>query len=101
MYFTTQGISFHSLKFIDFVPTRLKKGNLFTPSEYERLDELLGEIDKWIEANPEIMILNVETVVLPNIHHRLEEGSTDPELVARESDGVKTRWHQFFRVWYK
>lgn len=101
MNFSTQAISFHTVKFRDFVPERLVKGNLFTASEYESLDDVLKELDLWIEENPEVMIVNIETVVLPNIHNRKEEGSEDPELVANQHDSSSIRWHQFFRVWYK
>ena len=101
MNFSTQAISYHSLKFRDFVPEQLAKGNLFTPAQYETLDDVLNELDLWIEANPEVMIVNIETVVLPNIHNKREEGSEDPELVANQHDAASIRWHQFFRVWYK
>ncbi len=101
MAFSSQGISYHSMKFKDFVPAQLAKGGLFSKAEYESLQKLLQDLDDWIEQNPEIMVVNVETVVLPNIHAKREEGSEDPELIASEMDGTYTRWHQFFRVWYK
>jgi hypothetical protein len=101
MQFAPQGISYYSIKFKDFVPAQLSRGGLFSPAHYETLEKLLADIDEWIEQNPEIMIVNIETVVLPNIHHQREEGSEDPELSTREMDGVRNKWHQFFRVWYK
>ena len=55
----------------------------------------------WINSNPNIAIMNVETVVLPNIHRYSEGGSTDPELTVSQTDGQKARWNQFFRVWYR
>lgn len=101
MNYSTPGISFHGLRFKDFVPEQLAKAGWFTLAQHESLEELLGQIDRWIEKNPELMIVNIETVVLPNIHHPKEEGSTDPELVANQTDGTRVRWYQFFRVWYK
>jgi hypothetical protein len=37
--------------------------------------------------------------VLPNLHGRREEGTSDPELVV--SMDVWTNWNQFVRVWYR
>jgi hypothetical protein len=44
-------------------------------------------------------VLNVETVVLPNIWSRFEEGSRDPALGI--SGDSPSHWHQFIRVWFE
>jgi hypothetical protein len=43
--------------------------------------------------------VTLETVVLPNIWHPYEEGSSDPSL--RASGEMSTSWHQFLRCWYR
>lgn len=91
----------YAIKFVDFVPARISPGGLFSSAQYETLDKALEEMDKWIKDNPRYTVISVETVVLPNIHSTKEEGSQDTELIILQSDTVKARWHQFFRVWYK
>ena len=50
-----------------------------SPAEYESFDAALIAANQWIKEN-EIRVVNVETVVLPNIWSRYEEGSRDPSL---------------------
>lgn len=86
------------LQFKDFVPER-KGHNIWTGrGKYEPLTYAMQAANTWITANPHIDLLNVETVVLPNIHSSQEEGSEDAELMISAGAGVT--WHQFFRVWY-
>ena len=43
--------------------------------------------------------MHIETVVLPNIWSRFEEGSTDGSLgISGDSPSF---WHQIVRVWYR
>ena len=44
-------------------------------------------------------VVNVETVVLPNIWSQYEEGTTDPAL--HTSGDMASQWNQFIRVWYR
>lgn len=44
----------------------------------------------------QVRLINVETVVLPNIWS--EEGTQDPEL---QIAGGYGSWNQFVRVWYE
>ena len=82
------------LAFKDFKPEIKEKG--FFSNSYEPFKDSLQRANDWISAeNPEV--LNVETVVLPNL--RQEEGSEDPDLCS--SGDFATTWHQFVRVWYK
>jgi hypothetical protein len=82
------------LAFKDFKPEIKEKG--FFKTTYESLNAALQRANDWIGTeNPEV--LNVETVVLPNLHK--EEGSEDPDLYSRGD--FPTSWHQFVRVWYK
>ncbi len=91
----------HQLKFKDFVPKQVKPSAFLTPAVYASMEDTLLELDQWVIAHPDYRIINIETVVLPNIHKAAEKGSTDPELKISQSDGIVARWHQFFRVWYR
>jgi hypothetical protein len=84
------------LRFKDFVPHMLAEPGLFKAGEYESLETALAGANDWIREHG-IQVQHVETVVLPNIWSRWEEGSTDAALGTGESP---SRWHQFIRVWY-
>ena len=86
------------IRYQDFVPKQTKEWGLLSPAEYESFDAALAAANKWIKEN-EIKVLNVETVVLPNIWGRYEEGSADAALAT--PDGTFNTWHQFVRVWYE
>lgn len=86
-----------SISVKDFVPEK-QKGGMFKSSKVEQFTEVLAKMNQWVsEHNP--TIVNVETVVLPNIHESDEDGSTDTELwTGGESS---SRWYQLIRLWYK
>lgn len=87
-----------SLMAKDFVPAK-SKGGMFKSGKIQSFQEILDEANQWIKETPDIKILNVETVVLPNIHESDEEGSLDTELyTAGESS---SNWYQLLRVWYR
>lgn len=89
------------LAYRDFVPKRVAHSTGWFWNKdvfYESLDEALEAVNRWMaEAN--VRIVNVETVVLPNIWEDYEEGSTDAAL--RTSGESTSYWHQFVRVWYE
>ena len=87
-----------SLLFIDFVPEKAK-GTLFKSGKVQKLEEVLEEANHWISENPGIKLINVETLLLPNIHDREEEGSTDTELWT--GGDTSSHWYQLIRVWYQ
>ena len=86
------------LKFKDFVPKMLAQPGLFKAGEYESMEDAMEAANAWISEN-DIQIINFETVVLPNIWSRWEEGSTDASIGT--SGDMASRWHQFLRVWYQ
>lgn len=86
------------LRYHDFVPKQTKEWGFLTPAEYESFDAALAAANKWIKEN-EIKVVHIETVVLPNIWGRFEEGSADPALAM--PDGTFNCWHQFIRVWHE
>lgn len=82
----------------DFAPKK-SKGSLFKSGAVQNFDEVMTAVNSWLAENPSIKLLNVETVVLPNIHEKDEEGSQDTELwTGGESS---SQWYQVFRVWYQ
>lgn len=82
----------------DFVPKMTKPGALFSPAEHESFDVALAEANRWIQEKG-VRVVNIETVVLPNIWSRYENGSNDTSLgTSGESPSF---WHQFIRVWYE
>ena len=86
------------IQFRDFVPKMLTQPGLFKEGQYESFDEALTAANQWIDEH-HISVLQFETVVLPNIWRRYEEGSTDVALGT--SGDMVSRWHQFIRVWYR
>jgi hypothetical protein len=86
------------LQYRDFVPKMTKPAAFLSPAEHESFDATLVLANRWIKEN-EIRVVNVETVVLPNIWSRYEEGTRDASLgTSGESPSF---WHQFIRVWYE
>jgi adenine C2-methylase RlmN of 23S rRNA A2503 and tRNA A37 len=81
----------------DFVPEK-SKGSLFKSGKIQQFDEVLKEMNNWIETN-NIDVVSIETVLLPNIHDSQEEGSQDTELFTGGESS--SHWYQLMRVWYK
>ncbi|MFY0607882.1 MAG: hypothetical protein JXR10_14280 [Cyclobacteriaceae bacterium] len=82
----------------DFVPEK-SKGGMFKSGKIQSFQEILEEANQWIKENSDVKVVNVETILLPNIHESDEEGSMDTELyTAGESS---SNWYQFVRVWYR
>lgn len=89
---------FKMIGFQDFVPQVKESGAIFKRAVMEELNEPLKRANEWIIAH-ELDVINIETVVLPNIHSPHEEGSTDTELVTIGK--FSTNWYQIIRVWYR
>jgi hypothetical protein len=86
------------LRYQDFVPRMTKPAAFLSPAEHESFEAAVAEANQWIADNA-IRIISVETVVLPNIWSRYEEGSADAALGT--SGDSPSFWHQFIRVWYE
>jgi hypothetical protein len=67
------------ISFRDFVPEVTDKGGLFKPPTLEQLSGGLARANDWVASN-KVRVLNIETVVLPNIHSPGEAGSGDSQL---------------------
>jgi hypothetical protein len=85
------------ISFKDFTPNFEKKG-FFSETTYEPFQDCLKRANQWIETEVP-KIINVETVVLPNLWDKGEEGSEDSDLFTGGETG--SSWHQFIRVWYE
>jgi len=83
------------IAFIDFVPQKIRKN--FLISHYENFSRSAEKMNEWLQRNSNYEIINIETVVLPNIHN--EEGSEDTNL--HTSGEMSSDWYQFIRVWYR
>jgi hypothetical protein len=78
-------------------PRGLSESLGLTEPAYETFDDALRAANDWIRADA-IRVVNLETVVLPNIWSEGERGTTDVALGT--ASGWAT-WYQFIRVWYQ
>ncbi len=85
------------LKYRDFVPRQLKAPGIFDQGEHESFDDAILAANEWLVTNS-IKVISLETVVLPNIWSRWEDGSADASIGTGDSP---SRWHQFLRCWYQ
>ena len=83
-----------SLNYKDFFPEVLKSG--FFSTEHEALPSTVARANAWVRDTG-IRIINIETVVLPNI--RSEEDAS--RVGIRTSGEMGSHWYQVVRVWYK
>jgi hypothetical protein len=77
----------------DFLPEVKVRGML--SNEYELLGETVARANAWIAAD-QITVINVETVMQPNLTRR---GRSDENGV-RTSGEHSSFWFQVVRVWY-
>jgi hypothetical protein len=82
----------------DFAPRQLTAPALLRPATLESLDEALAAANDWIETE-KVDVVNVETVVLPNVWSPHQKGTTDPQMITQSEFAVA--WNQFIRVWYR
>jgi hypothetical protein len=78
----------------DFFPTMLKSG--FFSNDYEPLSATVARANLWLRESA-VRVLNVETVVLPNVKN--EEKAS--EVGIRTSGEMSSYWFQIVRVWYE
>lgn len=86
------------LNFKDFVPKEIEAPGVLSPGEHESFDDAVLACNQWLVQNPQVKLISLETVVLPNIWSRWEEGSADASLGT--SGDTPSRWHQFLRCWF-
>jgi hypothetical protein len=81
--------------FADFVPRLIEEGGVFHPEERALVQEAVDRANQWISQN-KVQVLNIETVVMPNIFAAGEKGPQDSSVAVWDYH----RWYQFVRVWY-
>jgi hypothetical protein len=86
------------LRYIDFMPKQVRAPGLLSEGLYENFDAALAAANQWLADHPSVQLLQVETVVLPNLWNDWEEGTKDGSIAT--SGDSPSRWHQFLRVWY-
>jgi hypothetical protein len=91
------------MNFKDFVPHATETHRNFLGIDiaevtFESFPACVKAAQSWI-AEKGIDVINVETVVLPNIYDPVQEGTIDTDLVS--SKETRTHWYQFVRVWYR
>ena len=86
------------IQFKDFVPQVTDGGGFFRMPTIEEFSMALERANEWI-AQDNVDVVNIETVLLPNMHNHGEEGSIDVHLGT--SGEMSSIWHQFIRVWYR
>ena len=84
------------LKYKDFVPRQLRAPGIFEQGDHESFDAAVIAANSWL-SEVDVKLINMETVVLPNIWSKWEEGSADASIGTGDSPN---RWHQFLRCWY-
>lgn len=86
------------IHFHDFVPEMLTPPGFLKVATHEPLQAALDRANAWVQDN-HVRVINIETVVLPNIWSRYEEGASDPALGT--SGESPSQWHQVIRIWYE
>jgi hypothetical protein len=86
------------LAYEDFIPQQTSGPGFFTSAQYESFDEALKAANSFV-AGRDLKVLNVETVVLPNVWEKSEDGTTDASIITWGE--MTSTWHQFIRVWYE
>jgi hypothetical protein len=82
------------LNYHDFFPAVLKSG--FFSTEHEDLPATVARAGQWVTESG-VRVINVETVVLPNIHTVADAS----QVGIRTSGEMSSRWYQIVRVWYE
>lgn len=82
-----------ALNYKDFFPNVLNSG--FFSTEHEALPATVARASDWV-AQAGVQVINLETVLLPNIKS-VEDAS---QTGIRTSGEMSSYWYQIVRVWY-
>jgi len=83
-----------AIAFKDFFPRVTHSG--FLSSEYESFNQVVNRANEWM-AGSGVQVLNIETLVLPNVNTEDEAMQTN----IRTSGEMSSYWRQMLRVWYE
>lgn len=88
------------LKFKDFAPSVTRKkaiiGSLIHTGP---LRDTVKAANDWIK-DADVNVINVETVVMPNMYARGAAGTKATQVNVFGGDAGGGQWYQFVRVWY-
>lgn len=89
-------------RFKDFTIKVTKQATKQDDPAFEPLEETLIRMNAWIEEN-DITVLNVETVLLPNIYKNNSDRTSAIGAYKMMQDGLLQIdwWYQIYRVWYQ
>ncbi len=87
-----------TINYIDFTPEATDR-NFWGVRTFENLDATLERANEWIRRNYSKEIVNVETVVLPNIYAK--GAANSKEVSQYYTGGHSIQNFQIIRVWYK
>ncbi len=85
------------LRYKDFVPTQIAAPGIFEAGKHESFEAAVVAANQWLQES-DVRLISIETVVLPNIWSKWEEGTVDASIGT--SGDSPSRWHQFLRCWY-
>lgn len=83
-----------AVAFKDFFPQVTQSG--FLSNDYESFQQVVVRANEWMIRSG-VQVLNVETVVFPNVNTEVEAMQTN----IRTSGDMSSNWRQFLRVWYE
>jgi len=83
-----------AIVFKDFFPQVTHSG--FLANEYESFEQVVQRANLWMQHSG-VPVLNVETLVLPNVSNEAEARQTN----IRTSGELGSYWRQILRVWYE
>ncbi|WP_194850559.1 hypothetical protein [Nonlabens antarcticus] len=87
-----------TINYIDFEPQVLEK-SFWGIHSYENIRATLDRANEWMHRNYSKEIINVETVVLPNIYKK-SEAITD-QTTQFYTGGQSVQNFQIIRIWFK
>ncbi|MBB6051643.1 hypothetical protein [Armatimonas rosea] len=90
--------------FRDFAPKQKRPAGFFQSAEFDNLMDAVLQANLWVRDH-QVKVLNIETVVLPNILERekpvTEEATMEGSVATYEGISHYNHWYQFIRVWYE
>jgi len=87
-------------KFKDFRIETYEEQTFMKDASFEDTEQVLLRINSWVEEN-ELVLLNIETLLIPNMFHRSNERTSTKGFFATNPSSQKVTWYQVFRVWYQ
>lgn len=87
------------IRYRDFTPTRTP-GGLLHSDRYESFDTAVSAAQAWMDEM-KVDVVSLETVVLPNIWSKNEQGTADASMETEQAMTAVNEWNQFLRVWYR